>query len=241
MKIRKYRTCVIESCRKEEATCRNITGCSAVEAERELLAESLKSHLSEQRHDFFNLLQVLYGYTQLKKTDKVLANIKDYCRQMENIGRLYNRKCIKLADLLYNKDKEAESIDLDLQVCVETSFDPVVRTLEAEAVLNAVDYAISSYMYVLDGKGYKNAHIIYELKEYDESFSMEIYCRDIKEGQLEAVSFDVPQQAMHWKKIERNVMCFDTIVKHCRDNGFDAGMLEDGVTFALSIGKPIKE
>ena len=63
-----------------------------IEAEREMYIESLKNHLREYRHDFFNLLQVLYGYTQLNKPDKVLQHITDYCRQMENIGTLYNCK-----------------------------------------------------------------------------------------------------------------------------------------------------
>jgi hypothetical protein len=241
MKTEKYRNCAIESCGKEEVMCSNINGCSAVEAEKERSAESLKSHLSEQRHDFFNLLQVLYGYTQLKKPDKVLANIKDYCRQMENIGRLYNCKCIKLADLLYTKDKEAESTDLNLEIYADVSFDPVVRMLDDEAVLYAVDHAVSGFMYVLDEKGYKNTHIMYELKENAEDFSIEIYCREIREGQFGTVSFDTPKQALYWKKIARDVICLDMLIKHCRDNGFYGGVLEDGATFVLSIRKPIKE
>lgn len=241
MKIKRFTTCIIQSCRRDELISTDTIRCSMVEAEKERAVESLKAHLSEQRHDFFNLLQVLYGYTQLKKPDKVLDNIKDYCRQMENIGRLYNCKCIKLADLLYTKDKEAESIDLNLEICAEISFDSVVRILEDEAVLRAVDYAISIFFYVLDEKGYKNAHIFYELKEDTEGFHMEIYCREIREGQLESVSFVLPQQMMYWKKISRSVMCFDMITKHCNDNGYDGRMLEDGATFVLSIHKPIKE
>ncbi len=241
MKVKKFSTCIIQSCRKEGGICRHVRGCSAVEAEKERSVESLKSHLSEQRHDFFNLLQVLYGYTQLKKPDKVLANIKDYCRQMENIGRLYNCKCIKLADLLYTKDKEAESIDLNLEIYAEVSFDPIVRMLDDEAVLYVVDNAVSSFMYALDERGYKNTHIMYELKEYAENFSMEIYCLELREGQLEAVSFDVPQQELYWKKIGISVMCLDMLIKYCSDNGFEGRMLVDGVTFVLSIPKPIKE
>lgn len=233
MKIKRFTTCIIQCCKRDEDAC--------IKAEKERAMESLRVHLSEQRHDFFNLLQVLYGYTQLKKPDKVLANIKDYCRQMENIGRLYNSKCIKLADLLYTKDKEAESIDLNLEIYAEVSFEPVVRILDDEAVLHAVDYAISSFLYVLDEKGYKNTHILYELKEDTEDFRMEIYCREVREGQLEPVSFVVPVQVTYWKKIERSVMCFDMITKHCNDNGFDGRMLEDGSTFVMRIRKPIKE
>ncbi len=235
--IKEFKTCIIKRCRREDGVCGDICDCGMLEAEKELAAESIKAHLSEQRHDFFNLLQVLYGYTQLKKSDKVLAHIKDYCTQMENIGRLYNCKCIKLADLLYTKDKEAESIDLNLEINIDVSFDPVVRMLDEAAVLHAVDHAVSIFLYVLDNKGLKNAHIQFDLKEGADDFQMEIYCRELREGQIQPISFVVPEQVMYWKKIERSVMCLERIAEHCKDNDFDGRMLEDGATFILSIGK----
>lgn len=217
--------------------CSNMDKCSILEVEKERAIESLRAHLSEQRHDFFNLLQVLYGYTQLKKTDKVLAHIRDYCRQMENIGRLYNGKCIKLADLLYTKVKEAESIDLNLDVYAEISFDPAVRMLDEEAVLYAVDHVITAFMYALDAKGYKNTHIVYKLKENEKDFQMDIYCAEIREGRLEPASFIASGEDKYWKKIERNVICFDRIAKHCHESGFEGRMLENGTTFVLTIQK----
>ena len=237
MKIKKYSTCIIQKCRMNESICKDITNCSMLEAEKERSIESLKAHLSEQRHDFFNLLQVLYGYTQLGKSDKVLEYIMDYCRQMENIGRLYNCKCIKLADLLYTKDKESESIDLKLKVSVEISFDSVVRKLDEVAVLHAVDHVISGFLYVLDQQGYKNAHVMFDLKENVDNFHMEIYCKELREGQFEPISFIIPEKVMYWKKIARGIMCFDRIEKHCNDSGFNGRMLEDGETFVLSICK----
>lgn len=235
-RIKVFNTCIGRECRKADE---NDSSISILEAERELGIESLRAHLSEQRHDFFNLLQVLYGYTQLKKPDKVLAHIKDYCRQMENIGRLYNCKCIKLADLLYTKDKEAESIDMNLEVFADVSFDPVVRRLDEVAVLHAVDHAVSVFLYALDSKGLKNTHIHFDLKEKADCFQMEIYCREHREGQLEPISLTIPEQVIYWKKIARSVMCIDKITRHCTENGFEAGVLEDGLTFVLSIPKAI--
>lgn len=233
-RIKQFNTCVIKKCSSDNGSSNN---CSLIEAERELAVESLKAHLSEQRHDFFNLLQVLYGYTQLKKSDKVLAHIKDYCRQMENIGRLYNCKCIKLADLLYTKDKEAESVDLNIDAYVDVSFDPIVRILDEVAVLHAVDHALSVFLYALDSNGYKNSHIDFELKEEQDSFHIEIHCRELRDGQLNAITFDIPEQAIYWKKIEKGVMCIDRVMQHCRENRFDAGMLADGATFVMDIHK----
>ncbi len=221
--------------------CKDMDNCSALKAEREQAVESLKSHLSEQRHDFFNLLQVLYGYTQLKKPDKVLACIKDYCRHMENIGRLYNSKCIKLADLLYTKGKEAESIDMKLEASVEVSFEPVVRQLDRAEVLYVLDHLISGFMYVLDERGCKNAHIVYELKENADYFHMEVYCRELREGQYGPVEFEIPQETMYWKKIDRDLISHDTIIEKYSRKDFKIGMLEDGQTFVLSISKDKKQ
>ncbi|HYF82589.1 MAG TPA: Spo0B domain-containing protein [Clostridia bacterium] len=232
--IEEFKTGVITKGRRDDGVGGDY---DMLEAEKERSIESLKAHLSEQRHDFFNLLQVLYGYTQLKKPDKVLSHIKDYCTQMENIGRLYNCKCIKLADLLYTKDKEAGSIDLNLEVNVDVSFEPVVRMLDDEAVLHAVDHAVSIFLYVLDDKGLKNSHIQFDLREGADDFQMEIYCRELREGQLEPISFVIPLQEIYWKKIERSIVCMDRITKHCNDKGFDGRMLEDDSTFVLSIRK----
>ena len=217
--------------------CSIADNCSILEAEKELSIDSLKEHLSEQRHDFFNVLQVLYGYTQLKKPEKVLMHIKDYCSRMENIGRLYNGKCIKLADLLYTKSKEADSIDLNLEISADVSFDPAVRILDDEVVLYAVDHALSGFYYILDNKGYKGTHIMYHLKENTNAFQMEIYCKEIREGQLEPINFVFPEEAMYWKKIERDVRDFDIIAKYCNSRGFEVKVSEAGETFVLSICK----
>lgn len=237
IKAKRYTTCIIQEYRRDKDIHKYAADYSLAEVEKEHSAESLKAHLSEQRHDFFNLLQVLYGYTQLGKPDKVLEHITDYCRQMENIGRLYNCKCIKLADLLYTKVKEAESIDIKLEVRVEIGFDSAVRKLDEAAVLHAVDHALSGFLYVLYEKDLKNANLIFDLKENADGFQMEIYCKELREGKYEPVSFVIPQQVMYWKKIARGIMCFDKIEKHCNDNGFNGRMLENEATFVLSVCK----
>jgi hypothetical protein len=233
-KVKVFKTCVIKECKREKAT----GGCEELlNTERELAVESLKAHLSEQRHDFFNLLQVLYGYTQLKKYDKVLAHIKDYCRQLENIGRLYNCKCIKLADLLYTKDKEAESVDLNLEVLVSVSFEPVVRKLDNADIVHILDNIISVFLYALDSRGCKNTSIYFELEERADCFRIEVYCKELREGSLASVSLDIPEQVMYWKKIDKRIMCTGSIMQHCCDSGYEAELLEDGTGFLMNIRK----
>lgn len=229
MRVKKYKSHGIMKCSRDIAC--------AIKAEREHNIDSLINHLSEYRHDFFNLLQVLYGYTQLKKPDKVLEHISEYCKWMENVGRLYNCKCIKLADLLYTKIKEAESVDIKLEVNVDVSFDPVVRIIDEVPVIYVIDHAILGFLFMLNEKVMKNAHIVYNLKENSEDFQMEIYCREIREGKSVENALIIPQQAIYWKKLARGVLGFDMIKKYCNDTGFDGKMLEDELTFKLHIPK----
>lgn len=217
--------------------CPMADNCSLLEDERELSAESLRAHLSEQRHDFFNLLQILYGYTQLKKSDKVLSHITDYCRKMENIGRLYNARCIKLADLLYTKCKEADSISLSLEINADISFEKAARVLDDERLLHAVDHMLSGIYYMLDASVYKDTHVMFSLKEAADSFLMEMFCVEIREGKPEGFVPILPEKEMFWEKIERTVTSFAEIEKFCIINGFNAEAFKGEAAFLLVAGK----
>ncbi|MGE5677262.1 MAG: Spo0B domain-containing protein [Pseudomonadota bacterium] len=211
--------------------------CSLLEAERQLSIESLRAHLSEQRHDFFNLLQVLYGYTQLKKSDKVLSHITDYCRQMENIGRLYNARCIKLADLLYTKGKEADSIDLNLEVNADLSFEQSASVMDDERILHVVEHVLSGLYYMLDAAGRRENHVMFLLKENAEYFRAEMFCMEIRDEKLEVFLPALPEKEMFWEKIEKVVISFDRIKEYCLNNGFRAEAFETGAAFVLEVSK----
>ncbi|HWQ30205.1 MAG TPA: Spo0B domain-containing protein, partial [Negativicutes bacterium] len=222
---------------EKSKVCTVADDCSLLEAEMELSIESLRSHLSEQRHDFFNLLQILYGYTQLKKSDKVLSHITDYCRKMENIGRLYNARCIKLADLLYTKGKEADNIDLNLEVNADISYEQAAKALDDQRILHVVDHALSGLYYMLDAGGYKETHVVFFLKEEADSFRVEVFCMEIREGRLAGFVPVLPEKEMFWEKIERTVTGFAEIKKYCSDNGFKAEAFEAEAEFLLVVSK----
>lgn len=211
--------------------------CSIIKSEREQAIENLRAHLSEQRHDFFNLLQVIYGYTQLKKTDKVLEHIRNYSSKLENMGRVYNSKCIKLADLLYNKEKEAESVDLNFEVSVEISFDPVIRMLEDENIINGIDSIITAYFYMLCENGHKDATVVYSLKESADDFTMEIYCKEVRRGDIEAFPFRPEDKKNYWSKISGNVESLKSILELCKNAGIEAKWAEVDSTFTVRIYK----
>lgn len=217
--------------------CSKLENCEVIKAEREQAVENLRAHLSEQRHDFFNLLQVIYGYTQLKKTDKVLEHIRNYSRKLENIGRVYNSKCIKLADLLYNKEKEAGSVDLNFEISAETSFEPVVRMLENENIVYVIDSVVTAYFYMLCENGHKNATIVYGLKENDDDFTMEIYCSEIRSGELGPFPFLTGSEELYWSKLQRSFPSMEKILEFCKRTGLDANWVGMDSTFNVRVYK----
>lgn len=218
-------------------SCSQSEKCEIVEAEREQAVESLRAHLSEQRHDFFNLLQVIYGYTQLKKADKVLEYIRSYSSKLENIGRVYNSKCIKMADLLYTKEKEAENVDLNFEVSVEISFDPIIRILEEENIIHVIDSIIDNYFYMLNKNGHNNATVVYALKENADSFAMEIYCKEIRNGGMEAFPFIFADKEIYWSKISGSVESVDSIMEFCRKTGLEANWVAGDSTYSVKVYK----
>jgi hypothetical protein len=218
-------------------SCSKLEKCEIIKAEREQAVESLRAHLSEQRHDFFNLLQVIYGYTQLKKADKVLEHIRNYSVKLENIGRVYNSKCIKLADLLYNKEKEAESVDLHFEVSAEISFEPIVRMLEDESIIHVIDSMVTAYFYILSENGHRNTTIVYGLKENSDDFSMEIYCREIRSGELSSFLFMPGKEELYWSKLQRSFPSMESVLEFCNRTGLDANWVERDSTFTVRVYK----
>lgn len=218
-------------------TCSKMENCEIIKAEREQAVENLRAHLSEQRHDFFNLLQVIYGYTQLDKPDKVLENIRNYSRKLENIGRVYNSKCIKLADLLYNKEKEAGSVDLNFEVCAEISFEPVVRMLEDENIIHVIDSVVTAYFYTLCESGNKNTTIIFGLKENDDDFAMEIYCREIRSGELGVFPMMTGSKEIYWSKLQRSFPSMEMVFDFCNRTGLDANWVGTDSTVIVRVYK----
>lgn len=212
--------------RKHGAACVNKEECPILETEKEAAVHSLKLHLSEQRHDLLNLLQIVYGYTQLKKPEKVLSQINTYSRKMENIGAVYNAKCIKLADLLYTKGKEAEIVDLQLHYDVKINFEPEIRMLDADDILYAVDGIVSNGFLAFHKDGLRNANLVFSLKENEKSYDMELFFRDAQEG----FSIELPakmkyaDEDFYWNKISRQVPSVRNLEAFCRDKGYELSM-----------------
>lgn len=89
-----------------------------------LETKDIIGYLREQRHDFMNHIQVIWGYLQINKSEQAVSYIKEVNRKNESLGRvlkLGNSKAalffydlIKKAHIMgFNVDFEVESEDLD--------------------------------------------------------------------------------------------------------------------------------
>lgn len=199
--------------------CHGRTSCGLLADEREDAVMSLKAHLSEQRHDVFNLLQLIYGFTQLKKPEKVLALIRDYCSKMENIGRLYNAKCIKLADLLYTKEKEAGIVDVSMDFQIDIEFEPDIVMLEHESYLYAVNGIISNFFHWMHNQSIRDSFVSCHMKEYPDAYRLTLFVRKKQqEDGAEAVeALKMVEDTIYWRKISREVPAAQEIEARCRD------------------------
>jgi hypothetical protein len=145
---------------------------------------------------------------------------------MENIGRLYNARCIKLADLLYTKGKEADSIDLNLEVNADISFEQPASALDDERILHVVEHVLSGLYYMLDAAGHKETHVMFLLKENADNFRMEMFCMEIRDEKLDGLLPILPEKEIFWEKIERTVTGFSISEKPV-DAGFAEQILKD--------------
>lgn len=227
-----------EACTGEGA-CQSAANCELLETEKEAAISSLKAHLSEQRHDLLNVLQIVYGYTQLKKPERVLSQINTYSKKMENIGAIYNAKCIKLADLLYTKGKEAEIIDLQLHYDVKITFEPVIRMLECKDILYVLDGIISNAFFAFYKAELRNCNLVYVLRENESSFDMEVCFRDTQDGQYIDLPEALPyaEEDFYWNKISREIPSVQKLNDYCMARGYELSLQNGIVLFKLKINK----
>ena len=63
----------------------------------------------ELRHDYMNAFQIIYGYLQLKKSEKAVEHIKKINALTVNISKVYNISITSIAVFLDKKTREAHS------------------------------------------------------------------------------------------------------------------------------------
>ncbi|SHH49690.1 Sensor_kinase_SpoOB-type, alpha-helical domain [Caloranaerobacter azorensis DSM 13643] len=87
--------------------CIGKESCKNVLRIRGEFTRKLKNLSREQRHDWMNVLQVIYGYLQLSKYDMAIKKINDLSQITLSISRVYKLTITPICLLLERKIKEA--------------------------------------------------------------------------------------------------------------------------------------
>ncbi|MBC2397330.1 Spo0B domain-containing protein [Clostridium tetanomorphum] len=78
--------------------------------------------LREQRHDFMNELQIIYGYLQVDKYDKAKEFIKKISLENESLSQIYSLGDNYLGYCLEKNIKRVSSRDIDVNIDIEISY-----------------------------------------------------------------------------------------------------------------------
>ncbi len=210
--------------KKYNLLCRSGINCLYLEEESVKNIEELKKHLSEQRHDFLNVMQILYGYTQLKKPDKTINYIKSYSKKIENLGRLYNMKNIKFADMLYNMEREADFLGIDFNMLVETPDNNYNPVLDNDGILFIVEGLINNYFYAISSLKNSMISLCFKFSDNGHRAIIRLYVSgDLHNDE----GFGFSKAELFWDSIQKNIPHIDTIKNMCNELRIDTCISED--------------
>lgn len=209
---------------KYNLLCRGNINCLYINQELEKGAEGIKSHLKDQRHDFLNVMQILYGYTQLKKQDKIIDYILSYSKKVENLGRLYNMKNIKFADMLYNMGRVSDNLGINFNIFINTSDSNHNPVLEGKSTLYVVEGIINNYFYIINQS--KNPKLGLKFKLSDKRYKTEMELCITGES-INSEDFKFPQTQLFWHDTKKHIYPMDSIKKECTKLGMDIFISDD--------------
>ncbi|ABR48463.1 signal transduction histidine kinase regulating citrate/malate metabolism [Alkaliphilus metalliredigens QYMF] len=124
--------------------------------------------LTNQRHDFMNTLQTVYGYIQLGQPEKAVEQIKQVTNYANQMGRVFNLQCVPLA-MLITETMKLNTIGENCTVIEVQSF----VTMEDYIEIN-VEAAIEQVKKLLENI----------LKQFNESKSQEVIHMKIEEHEM---------------------------------------------------------
>ncbi|OPJ55557.1 Spo0B domain-containing protein [Alkalithermobacter paradoxus] len=140
--------------------------------------ELIEELLKEQRHDFLNEIQIIYGYMKLNRTDKVIEYINKCSKNAKINSKLSNLNCIELYIMLSDKFKRANNLGL----CID--FEVYSVGEKKDIVVKNLDDAVFSFEKIVDiilHCMYTNSHFeeqIFYIEEMPDAFILKIEIDD---------------------------------------------------------------
>ncbi|AFS78986.1 putative signal transduction histidine kinase [Gottschalkia acidurici 9a] len=97
--------------------------------------KDLKNLSRNQRHDYMNIFQIIYGYLQLNRKEDAIDQIKKVTSMTQNISKLYSISIFSMVLLLERKIMQANNLGINLNIEVETESNSEFRAIDNEEEL----------------------------------------------------------------------------------------------------------
>lgn len=125
--------------------------------------------LREQRHDFMNMFQIVYGYIQLGKVDKAIYSVNKVIELNSNISKLYSLSIFTISLFMDKKIREFTDFDMKINLAVKNMTDYEIRSIENEKEI--LGSLISIFDKIID-RDIKDMEILnISIIEFDEGIS----------------------------------------------------------------------
>jgi len=96
-------------------------------------AKKTKYLLREQRHDYMNMLQVIYGYLQLNKREQAIEQIKKSINSSYNSSKCFCISIFSIALLLEKKMKLGENKGIEIIYDIDSCVNSEIRDINNES------------------------------------------------------------------------------------------------------------
>ncbi|TAH62055.1 MAG: hypothetical protein EWM50_05640 [Gottschalkiaceae bacterium] len=149
-------------------TKNNIKTYNEIEKIKGSLIKDSKYLLREQRHDFMNIYQVVYGYLQLNDSKKALEHIKKSIVTSSGIGKCYYLTIFSISILLDKKIREATNKGLEIVIEVDSYVDSELRGIENEKlILDSISKILDAFISCTN-KNYEESKLLIDIYEHEE-------------------------------------------------------------------------
>lgn len=125
--------------------------------------------LREQRHDFMNMFQIIYGYIKLGKIDKAIYSVNKVIELNSNISKLYSLSIFTISLFMDKKIREFTDFDMKINLAVKNMTDYEIRSIENEKEI--LESLISIFDKIMDRDIKDTEALNISIFEFDEGIS----------------------------------------------------------------------
>jgi len=178
---------------RQPLPCKN-SDCEKLRKAKGTLVKEIRLISKEQRHDYMNMFQIVYGYLQLKKEDRAIEEIKRIANIASSISIAYNLSITSLCLLLDKKIREADNHGIEITYNVNSYIDIEYRDIENENdLVSKMENVINLVIKSMQRESLKEKLII-QIFEYDDRITVvfkgkfpEILIKEINQNYSEFV------------------------------------------------------